>query len=306
MNPNPYLHVDDVMRAVRQGLHDWVGDLMGKAGLEGFVSGVLPDPSQGAEGGPHLVVLPYQSVLESQAGVPTMTLVPIGKDAKRDSLPKPWQIIAHGMTSVLVEQFPQRGKKAPGLGPLHPSPLISELPGPIARWYHDNPDWTVGGGERAKLPQISWRHPFSMVVRFASVGVDTRGETPNLDEFRLRALAVLAAGIRIERFYPVELPPFPVTPELESLIESFAAAAPGELGERMREAVEAQRLPMQTAIGLTPHHELSDNDIALMMEALRQPMQPCLVFAVRMALGGGPELIPGAMPHLPPVGKAPE
>ena len=61
------------------------------------------------------------------------------------------------------------------------------------------------------------------------------------------------------------------------------------------------RRPVNTAVGVYPHHELSDMDLALVMQALQLPMQPAVVFALRLALGGGPYLETGASPHVAPV-----
>ncbi|MCA9566786.1 MAG: hypothetical protein KC656_03050 [Myxococcales bacterium] len=286
----PYKHTAEVTERVRGAMITWVEGLLAAAELTLPVTGALPsDRDHGA-----LVLLPYQMIMESQAGVPQVPLMPVSGDGRRDAIPGPWRALARGMTDVLVEQFPQRTKGAPGLGPLDPCPPLDGLPAPIAAWYRANPAFQAEGG-RGRLPQISWRQPFSLVIRYAAMVVDP---DPASDLLRLQALAVLAAGIRQERFFQTQVPPVPQTPDLAGLVDAMAEAAPGEAGETMRAAAVASRSENTLAVGLFPHHDLTDNDLALVMQALQVPMQPALVFGARLSLGAGPVLLEGAVPHL--------
>lgn len=288
---NTYAHVDAVISAVRTGLLEWTSGLIAASGTPVEIAGGIP-----GEGGPTLVLLPYQIMPESQPGTPTITLMPLSPNANRDALPGPWRTLAHGMTTVLVEQFPKRERSAPGIGPIHPNPPIDQLPAPIRAWYEANPTWHQGGN--GSLPQINWRQPFSLVLRFGALVVDPSEESEHLHDLRLRALAVFAAGIRIERYFGVALPPAPVPDDLRTLLLAFAESAPEPLRTEMLEATEGVLQPGDTAIGLTPHHELTDEEIALVMGTLELPMQPVVVFAIRLALGAGPVLATGALPHL--------
>jgi len=297
---NVYAHIDATMLAVHECLLAWGKGLLDQAGNPLPVCGSVPEVGAGA----HLVLLPYQSVLESQAGVPFLPLVPMNKGAGRESIPGPWRMLAQGMTQVLVDDFPKRAAKGPGLGPLDPAPPLDGMPKPIADWYRAQGEpWSAKG--RGRLPQISWRQPFSLVIRYAAMVIDPAGESTDIGAQRLRALGVLAGGIRIERYFRATVPPSPVSAELSGLIEAFAAAAPEEIAADMEEAVRLAHEDNETAVGLTPHHDLTDIDAATVMRALRQPMQPAVVFAIRMALGAGPELIGGAIPHLASVTKVP-
>lgn len=294
-----YAQVGRTMGIVRDGLHEWAAALMAKAELEVAVTGEVP-----ADGsGPTLVMLPYQVVMESKAAVPRIALVPGSSDVEREGVPGAWRQVARGMTQTLLDHFPQRPARAPGLGPLHPVPPLDALPAPIAAWYRDHPAWTVDG-TAGRLPSVMWRHPFGLAVRFAALVMDRSAPAGGLDLLRLQALGVLAAGIRVERYVEVTAPAVVVDPDLASLIEAFAAVG-GEVGEAIREGWDAARAPAPLAVGLTPHHELSDDDLARVATALGIPMQAALVFAIRLSLGAGPELGQGAMPHLGSVTKSP-
>lgn len=290
----PLAHIATVTEAVRTSMLEWVEGLMASAGLEVPVSGGLQKDSATST----LVLLPYQMVMESQAGVPEVPLMPMTGDGRHSgAIPAPWRALAKGMTQVLVDQYPKRAKKGPGLGPLDPCPRIDELPGPLKTWYEAHEDWHVQGG-RGLLPQISWRQPFSLVIRYTAMVLD---DNPGSDLMRLQALAVLAGGIRQQRYFETEVPPGPQETVLADLVDAFAASAPEPLGAELAEAAEASRSAYPLAVGLFPHNDLTDNDLALVMQALRVPMQPALVFGARLSLGAGPVLLTGAMPHLSPV-----
>ncbi len=299
---SPYGHVSRTMGIGREGVHRWAADAMGQAGLDVAVSGEVP-----AEGeSPTLVMLPYQVVMESKAAVPRVALVPTSKDAERESVPAPWMQIARGMTGVLLEHFPERGRRSPGLGPLHPAPKLDLLPKPIAAWYREHDRFLIGKERSAgRLPSVMWRHPFSLAIRFAAFVVDRSGSVGAMDLLRLQALGVLAAGIRMERYVQVTVPAVPVDPELAGLIEAFAAVG-GDEGDQIASAWKAVRRDIELAVGLTPHHELTDDDLARVVHTLGIPMQAALVFSIRLSLGAGPELGEGALPHLASVTKKEE
>lgn len=288
-----FTHVQRVTGAVHDGLHAWVRALMADAGVPCDVAGAVP-----TDGGPTLALMPYQMVLESQHTVPSVPYVPHPPDSKRDAIPAAWRTIGVAMTDVLLESFPARAKGRPGLGPLDPAPLLGSLPDPIAAWYRTHrEDWLVGGTpERGRLPAVAWRQPFAFAVRYVAVVVDP-DTTPGGDATRLQALAVLAAGIRLSRFFRVRMPPVPASESLLELVRAFSevdteAAAP------IADALAAATSERELAVGLTPHNELTDADLALVCMSLKQPMQPAIVFSLRLSLGEGPELGAGALPHL--------
>jgi len=300
---SPYGHVRDIMGRMRGGLHTWAAGLLDQAGIDCAVGGELPEPGAG----PQLVLLPYQVVMESKAAVPRLSLVPASQDIERESVPKPWMHVAHGMTQTLLDHFPSRPARGPGLGPLHPAPPLDALPASIRAWYEANPRFMIEGGSKpaGRLPSVMWRQPFALAVRFAALVVDRDGQTPELDLMRLEALGVLAAGIRIDRYVQIEVPPVPIEPELVDLVDAFEAVG-GEASKRIARGWKDAREPLQLAVGMTPHHELSDDDLARVASALGIPMQAALVFAIRLSLGAGPELGQGALPHLGSLTKKPD
>lgn len=298
---SPYAHVRQIMGRMRGGLHAWAAGLMEQAGIDLGVGGELPEPGAG----PSLVLLPYQVVMESKAAIPRLSLVPTSQDLERESLPRPWMTVARGMTQTMLEHFPTRPVRGPGLGPLHPAPPLSQLPPTIRAWYEAHPEFLISGDHAAgRLPSVMWRQPFALAVRFAALVVDRDGRTPALDQLRLEALGVLAAGIRIDRYVLIEVPNVPIEPALVDLIDAFAGVG-GEGSDAILKGWEDARADNQLAVGMTPHHELSDDDLARVASALGIPMQAALVFAIRLSLGAGPELGAGALPHLGSVTKRP-
>jgi hypothetical protein len=275
-------------------MHAWAAALMKEAGLDVAVSGSVP-----TKGRTTLVLLPYQTVLESQATVPSIALVPLSQDGARETVPPAWRAIARGMTDTLLATFPQRQAKGPGIGPIDPCPPLAALPASIAAWYRANAEgWMVDRGTPSgRLPSVAWRLPFAFAVRYAAMVVDPEGSDPDIDLVRLRALAVIGAGVRIDRFVRVRIPAESVPPELEALVRAFGAVDVPEAAPIL-EALDSALAERELAVGLTPHQELSDADIAHVTLALGQPMQATLVFSMRLALGAGPELGPGGLPHL--------
>ena len=296
---NSHQHVAQVMAEIRDSMFTWARDLTTEAGIPIEPIGEIPKSGKK----PRLVLLPYQMVMESQAGVPTISLMPMLTDSKREAIPKPWRTVAVAMTNVLVEQFPQRKRKSAGIGPLDPCPPLDGLPSPVRAWYKANAEeWILPGGKRGLLPHISWRQPFSLSIRYAAMVVDP-SESPGLDLTQLQTLSVLATGIRQQRYFRSELPAVSQPESLQSLVDAMIAATPETERGAFTAAAEQTRQSTHLAVGMFPHKDLSDNDIAMVMRALRLPMQPTLIFGVRLALGAGPELGAGAMPHLSPAGK---
>lgn len=296
----PFAHISEVVDVVRDGLHDWAKRMIEQAGVRCSVVGSIPD-----KGGPALVLLPYQMVLESQHTVPSVQLMPSMDKARREPIPKAWRTIGSSMTDVLIETFPAKPRKGPGVGPLNPAPPLDALPAPVAAWYRAHAkDWVVDNGAPAgRLPAISWRQPYSIAVRFAAIVVDPDRKDTVIDATRLKALAIVGAGVRLERFFEVEVPPLPASEELVALMTAFGqvdAEGAAPLAEAIAEVTAKGRL----AVGLTPHNELTDADLALVCMALKQPMQPSVVFSLRISLGAGPELGAGAMPHISSVDGA--
>lgn len=292
-----YQHVASVTGAMRNALHEWTRDILEQSGLELPVAGSILEGDD-----PALVLLAYQVIMESTPGIPQVPVMPMTGDGRRDSIPQAWKVMAKGMTEVLLDKFPKRERKAAGIGPLEPCPTLAELPKPLQDWYAANDAFRVDE-QHGRLPQISWRQPFSLVVRFAGM---VQGAKHPADLLQLQALSVLAAGIRQERYFSCPLPPAAHSAQLDALIDAFAASADEPLRSEMQAAAVASRSPGTLAVGVFPHHDLTDQDLALVMQALRLPMQPAVVFGARLSLGGGPELLTGAMPHLGSVEKVPQ
>lgn len=285
--------------AVRAGLHAWLGEVCAAAGAKLPVVGAVP-----ATGGPALVALPYQVVLESNASATTTPLVPVLQEPANDGVPGLWRRAGVAATRIIVDSYPSRPAQGPGLGPLDPVPLLSRLPPQLAAWYRaQGAPWTVtrDGEPAAVLPSVDWHSPIALAIRFA-VLVPAATPAPDHDAVQLRALAACAAAVRLDRHFPMReeaaLPAGPLRDLLGALASLDHAEAPV-----LREAIASLAQPRELAVGVAPHQDLTDHDLALVMQALRQPMQPTVVFSVRVGLGAGPVLSPGAMPHLASVGK---
>ena len=290
------------MASARDGLLAFVSSVAEEAGLALPVVGSPTD----LQGGLGLVILPYQTVLETQPGTPTLPLAPHGADVDRGTIPEPWRSTGRAMTQVLANVYPKREQRGPGLGPLDPLPLLDSLPAPLVGWYRAHADdWIVDrhGKEAGRLPFVSWRQPFALAVRFAALvlGEAPAGSAP--DRVRLEALGVVAAAIRLRRFFEISAPAASVEPALLELVEVFSRLEV-EGSAELQDLLPGLLEPRPTVLGLTPHHELGDADLALLARTLGTPMQPAMVFSVRLALGAGPELAAGALPHLGTISKA--
>jgi len=281
--------------AVRNGLHAWMGEVVAAGGAKLPVVGSVP-----TSGGPALVLLPYQMVLESNATSQTSPIVPVMAEPGKDSVPPAWRRAGLALTRILVDTFPKREAKGPGVGPVDPAPLLSGLPAPVAAWYKSAPSmWRVtrDGKAAGLLPSVEWHPPFALAVRFAAMVPAPANAAANHDAIQLRALALCAAAVRLERFFPVEEPTGLDEGPLRDLLFAFSKVDHPE-ATFLRDAIDVLAAPRTTPVGLSPHQDLSDQDLALIMTALRQPMQPTVVFSVRVPLGAGPSLSPGATPHL--------
>jgi hypothetical protein len=293
-----YGDVREVLEVTRDALHAWAAGLLAGAGIPLPVAGSPAAPRKG----PTLVLLPYQTVLESQAATPVVPLVPSLQDGERNAVPEPWRTASRAMTQLLVESFPKRDQRAPGLGTLDPLPYLKELPKPVAAWYRARGEpWVVdrGGKPAGRLPFVGWRHPFSLAVRCAAFVLDGPDSSADHDRVTLGALGVIAAGVRFERFLRVDAPALPCEPALIELVRAFGAIG-GDTAAELAAAFDGAGR-RQLAVGLTPHNEIDDGDLAAIARTLDGPIQPAIVFSMRLALGAGPELGPGALPHLAPI-----
>lgn len=285
--------------AVRAGLHAWLGEVCAAAGAPLAVVGAVP-----VSGGATLVALPYQILLESNASANTTTLVPVLQEPPNDSVPALWRRAGVAATRIIVEAFPGRPAAVAAQGPLDPAPALARLPEPVAAWYRrQGSPWTVSrdGEPSAVLPTVEWHSPIALAIRFALL-VPAVTPAPDHDAVQLRALAACAAAVRLDRHFPMReesaLAPGPLRDLLAALAAVDHPEAPG-----LREAVTSLTQPRELAVGVAPHQDLTDHDLALVMQALRQPMQPTVVFSVRVGLGAGPVLVPGTMPSVGAVGK---
>lgn len=286
--------VSRTIEVVRSGLHGWMAQILRDGGVDLPITGTLTSANA-----PTLVLLPYQMVLESTPTNPSGPIMPVTQENPKDSVPPAWRRAGLLITRILVDTFPARPTKGPGIGPVDPIPPLSALPKPVAAWYKKaGPDWIV---ERdvpcARLPMIEWQHPFSLAIRFVALVPAGAKPTIDLDGVQLRALALVAAGVRLGRHFRVEEPAFVASGPLLDLMTAFSKVDHPAAAE-LAEVVAAAAAPRDLTVGLAPHHDLSDQDLALMMRAMELPMQPAVVFSLRVALGAGPELSFGALPHL--------
>lgn len=287
-------NVSRTIEIVRAGLHTWMGANLAEGGVDLPVVGTLQ-----AGAAPALVLLPYQMVLESTPTNPSTAIMPVTQENPKDALPPAWRRAGLLITRILVDTFPARPTKGPGIGPVDPLPPLSKLPKPVAAWYKKSGDaWIVQRDEPcARLPMIEWTHPFSLAIRFAAIVPAGSKPTADLDGLQLRALALVAAGVRLGRHFPVVEPPFVTPGPLLDLMTAFSKVDHPAAAE-LAELVAAVAAPRDLTVGLAPHHDLADQDLALMMRAMELPMQPAVVFSMRVALGAGPALTYGALPHI--------
>lgn len=290
-------HVSRTIDIVRSGLHGFMGANLRAGGVELPVTGALS-----AAATPSLVLLPYQMVLESTPTNATAAIMPVTQENPKDSLPPAWRRAGLLITRILVDTFPTRPVKGPGVGPVDPTPPLAGLPKPVADWYKKaGPDWIVErGGPCGRLPMIEWQNPFSLAIRFAAIVPSGSKPILDLDSLQLRALALVAASVRLGRHFQVEEPAFVSKGVLLDLMTAFSKVD-HPAAEELAEVVAVLSRPRDLTVGLAPHHDLSDQDLALILRALELPMQPAVVFSMRVALGAGPELGFGALPHIAPV-----
>ena len=287
-------HVSRTIDIVRAGLHGFMADNLRAGGVDLPVTGALT-----AGASPSLVLLPYQMVLESTPTNANAPIMPVTQENPKDSLPPAWRRAGLLITRILVETFPSRPIKGPGVGPVDPTPPLSGLPKPVADWYKKaGPDWVIDrGGPCGRLPMIEWQNAFSLAIRFAAIVPSGSKPMVDLDGLQLRALSLVAASVRLGRHFQVEEPSFVGKGPLLDLMTAFTKVD-HPAAEELAEVVAAIARPRDLTVGLAPHHDLSDQDLALMMRAMELPMQPAIVFSMRVALGAGPELSFGALPHI--------
>ncbi|MFH1467670.1 MAG: hypothetical protein ABIO70_25010 [Pseudomonadota bacterium] len=301
----PYRHIAEVTRSVHDALVSWARDALRQADLETVeVYGQFPPEGTVAR---HVVLFPYwvgPAPKLVETGRPVSLISPSRSQAEGQSpfIPAVWREFAQALQPLLERWF-----SALISGP-HPRapvpPRLDDLPAPLAAWYRaqaeakDGGVWLgeVDGEVVARPPALGWTPGVVITVRYLAVASDpgrgTSEQTSVHAPLSLPALTVLAAGLHAnpQLRAPVKAPPLPGA--LRAFIDAAIASLQGQEQERFEALCTPlwsdERMPFE----LSPIHDLSNQEFALLMQALQRPLQAALNFQTKLVLGARVEFEP--------------
>lgn len=309
-----YEHVARVSAAVHDELIRWTGGLLKQAGLEAVdVWGRFPPEGTVRS---HLVLFPYRvgpepKMLENAPGSSIVTRDPTS--AKQILIPKPWLDLGRLLVVGMEKFFPEAGLiDSPRRPNTSPYPRVDALPDALRDWYAsrvgEEQAWVVEdlGENYARPPAVQWRPGITVMAHYLAVAGDAgRGvqdRTSEAPPLSLSALSVLTVGIQLERLIRVELPPMPFDPRLISYGEALAQGLRGlsededaqAAADELTTVLKTLQSPALYRFDITPVHDLSMQEFALLTQALQRPLQAVLNFRMVFNFGDRPELAPTA------------
>lgn len=311
-----YTHVRQVTEAVHDRLVDWARGALASAGLD-----TVEVHSQFAPAGAttsHVVLFPYRlgpepKMAENAKGV--SLLDPPRETGGVSFVPPAWTELGQALAAGLRDLLPET-RSRPLTAMPHP-PLASLAPSLVA-WYEAQPatdDPWVGsleGKAHARLPALWWHPGYTLTVRYVVVATDPgRGSSARTSvhaPLGVNALSVLTAAVHRERVVQVRLAAPPLPAGISGFVEALSRCVPS--GERLRAALEAVSSEDTIEVSVMPAHDLTNQEFALLMQALQQPLQVALNLIIRLPLGAWPDFSPSSAPlfgelrNLDPRGRA--
>ena len=309
MRSERYRHVKTVVSEVHDGLLAWCRRVLREAGLETIeVYGQFPPDGATSS---YMVLFPYRlgpapKLVETSNGISLMS-PPRALPDKGTAIPTSWIRLGRTMAQIIDEHFPKVGR--PGTRSYRPdsAPHLAKLPKNTRAWYEkQDPDaedpWIEKGkeGTRGRLPSLWWRPGFMLTGHYMACANDggrgTADRTSLQAPLALPGLSVIAAGLHLERYVTVELPPIACDPAVYEIAKAMGDDAGGEHQETIDKAIEDLTTKDRVVIQVIPVHDLTNMDFANLMQALQRPLQPSLNLAIRLPLGAFPVLSPAVAP----------
>ena len=311
---NDYRYAAEVTTAVHVELIRWAGRLLHDAGLEVVdVWGRFP-----AEGTvrAHLVLFPYRVgpepvMIDNAQGASLMGRI---ENSVKRGVPTSWDKMGHLVTLGVQRLYPDAGNMNDRKwSSASPYPVLDDLPGPMRDWYRmadaaePKAGWVirVDEYERGRPPSIKWRSGLTITAHYIAVtgdpGRGTTERTSDTAPLSLATLSVLATAIQLERGINVKMPPVPMPDLLRSYMPVLAESLE-ELGGETRDEIAAEirdhyiklTSPEVIQVGVMPLHDLSNQEFALLTQALQRPLQAVLNMRVRFKFGAGAMFEPTA------------
>jgi hypothetical protein len=307
---NVYAHTADLTHNVHDALVRWARRLLKEADLETVeVYGQFPPEGTTAS---HLVLFPYwvgplPKMVEQGRQVSLMNPTKHG-DGKVSFVPLGWWELGETLSHVASDWFPNVRPMVGNKDHPIPMPKLTDLPKPMQKWYKaaakdagEGEYWIAkwNGVDHAPPPALGWRPGLHLVVRYIAVASDPGRGTSQYSStgapLALPALAVLATSVHIERRVKLMAKPPPIPELLDSFIEATIKSVEGPNKEKLEQLANLLRTPEEIGIAISPVDDLSNQEFALLMQALQRPLQACLNFQVRMVLGSTPVFEPGVV-----------
>jgi len=319
-------HSNLITNRVHDELIRWTGQLLKDAGLEAVdVWGRFPPEGTVRS---HLVLFPYRvgpepKMMETSRGATIMTLAEYPSD-KFGTVPTAWRDLGKALARSVPRFFPETGhldttrRRSQNVAPF---PEIDELPKPLADWYRDqdpseDDPFTLkadAGPLYCRPPSLSWKQGVEVWSHYIAVAGDAgRGvsdRTSDAPPLSLGALSVLTVGIQLDKVVHVELPPMPFDNRIRefglALIKSLRARESeeegptnDELADELEDCLERISATGKYSFGVTPVHDLSMHEFALLTQALQRPLQAVLNFQIKFRLGATPDFRPTTVVHV--------
>lgn len=310
---NDYKYAAEVTTNVHEELIRWASRLLHDAGLEVIdVWGRFPPEGTVRS---HLVLFPYRVgpepvMIDNAQGASLMGTI---DNARRRGVPSSWDRIGNLISAGVQRLYPDSGNiNDRKWAAASPYPAIDDLPEPIREWYkmadaaQPKAGWVirVDEHERGRPPSILWRPGITITAHYIAVtgdpGRGTTERTSDTAPLSLATLSVLATAIQMERGIKVKMPPIPMPDILRSFIPALSdsleelGGSREELAAEIREHYEKLINPEVIDIGVMPLHDLSNQEFALLTQALQRPLQAVLNMRVRFKFGAGPMFEPTA------------
>lgn len=310
---NDYKYAADVTTAVHEELIRWASRLLHEAGLEVIdVWGRFPPEGTVRS---HLVLFPYRVgpepvMLDNSQGASLMGRV---MNSVKRGVPTSWDAMGNLVTAGVQRLYPDSGNMNDRKwASQSPYPVIDDLPDPIRDWYEtaakEEPEagWVIELDEfkRGRPPSIKWRPGITITAHYIAVtgdpGRGTTERTSDTAPLSLATLSVLATAIQLERGVQVRMPPTPMPPLLRSFIPALADALDElggtreEIAAELRDHYHKLTNPEEMHIDVMPLHDLSNQEFALLTQALQRPLQAVLNMRVRFRFGAGAMFEPTA------------
>ena len=320
----PYAHVSELTRTVHDALIGWARVLLQKAELETVeVYGQFPPEGTVSS---HMVLFPYwvgpQPKLVEQGSPISLFRPPKVGDGKVSFVPVGWRRLGEVLNDEVETWFSMPGPLTGVKFKHFPHPTLEKLPKAEVAWYRaqekardekeEMRPWVIerDGKKYAPPPALMWKPGIQMVIRYIAVASDPGRGTSQYSStgapLSLPALSVLATGVHIERRVKMQVNPPPMPEDLKRFIKAVLASTKGDAKKRLQEVSDLLQTPEEIGIAISPVDDLTNQEFALLMQALQRPLQAALNFQMRVVLGARPVFEPGMVTRARPPRPTPD